>query len=119
MTVDISNLVLLRNDPEEAARLLADAEMGDIDAQYAMGLIYAEGRGIEQDDSLSFMWLTLAGDRGDSEALKLRNIVAARMSDTEHQRALDLLDKRHPFDGSPAMRAMRNGGARNKGKRKH
>ena len=93
MTVDISNLVLLRNDPEEAARLLEAAEQGDMDAQYAMGLIYAEGRGVEQDDALSFLWLTLASDNGDTDAITLRNIVAARMSDAEHRQALLLIDQ--------------------------
>lgn len=95
MTVDISNLVLLRIDPEEAARLLEAAEQGAVDAQYAMGLIYAEGRGVEQDDALSFVWLTLASDNGDNDAITLRNIVAARMSDAEHRQALTLIDRRN------------------------
>ena len=38
---DLFGLNLWRNDPEMAARLIAEAEQGDMDAQYAAGLIYA------------------------------------------------------------------------------
>ena len=47
--VNLSVLSLLRNDPEVAAEMLAAAEKGDVDAQYGMGLIYAEGRGVVSD----------------------------------------------------------------------
>ena len=57
---DIRNLILLRNDPDEALRLLAEAEQGDLDAQYAMGLIYAEGRGLPQDEARAFMKVVFA-----------------------------------------------------------
>ena len=44
----------------EAARLIAAAERGDMDAQYAAGLVYAEGRGVPQDAVQSYYWLTRA-----------------------------------------------------------
>jgi uncharacterized protein len=51
---DLRSLVLLRYDPEAAAIILAQAEQNDVDAQYAMGLIYAEGRGVAQDEAMAF-----------------------------------------------------------------
>ena len=50
---DLRGLNLLRNDPEAAARLIAEAESGDMDAQYAAGLVYAEGRGVDPDVRVS------------------------------------------------------------------
>ena len=90
---DLRSLTLLRNDPEEAKHLLEDAEKGDVDAQYAAGLIYAEGRGVEINEALAFFWLTLAIDQGDKDAELLRNIVGANMSQDDHECALELLRK--------------------------
>lgn len=107
MPADLSSLILLRNDPEAAAELEVQAELGDKDAQYAMGLIYAEGRGVRQDDARAFLWLTLAGEQGDRDALSLRDVIGASMSTDDHTRALELYRQRRPFNGSPAMRWMR------------
>lgn len=107
MPADLSSLILLRNDPEAAAELEVQAELGDMDAQYAMGLIYAEGRGVRQDDAQAFLWLTLAGEQGDGDALTLRDVIGANMSADDHVRALELYRQRRPFNGSPAMRRMK------------
>ncbi len=89
---NLRSLSLLRNDPDEAAQLLEAAEQGDLDAQYAMGLCYAEGRGVDQDEARSFVWLTLAHEQGDDDALVLRNIVAASMSDAQFEQIDVLLE---------------------------
>lgn len=101
---DLSGLNLLRNDPEKAAYLIAEAERGDMDAQYAAGLIYAEGRGVDPDLVQAYFWLTRALEQGDADAEKLRRYVASQMSDDEFARAkrLVLLAKealRHPGAG--------------------
>mgnify|MGYP001554150131 FL=1 len=57
---DLRGLNLLRNDPEAAARWIAEAERGDMDAQYAAGLVYAEGRGVDPDLVQAYFWLTRA-----------------------------------------------------------
>jgi TPR repeat protein len=88
---DLSSLSLLRNDPVAAVKLLRDAERGDIDAQYAAGLIYAEGRGVEQNEALSFFWLTLACEQGDEDAEVLRTVVVATMGQKEYESAVELL----------------------------
>ena len=80
---DLTGLNLLRNDPEVAARLIAEAERGDMDAQYAAGLIYAEGRGVQPDLVQAYFWLTQAVEQGDGDAVKLRQYVAAQMADAQ------------------------------------
>lgn len=88
---DLSGLNLLRNDPDMAARLIAEAEGGDMDAQYAAGLIYAEGRGVEMDLVQAYFWLTRAIDQGDADAEKLRRFVARDMSDEAFSEARRLV----------------------------
>lgn len=80
---DLSGMNLLRNDPVVAARVIAEAEEGDVDAQYAAGLIYAEGRGVEIDLVQAYFWLTRAADQGDADAGQLRGVVAAQMDDAQ------------------------------------
>jgi TPR repeat protein len=88
---DLRGLNLLRNDPEAAARLIAEAESGDMDAQYAAGLVYAEGRGVEPDLVQAYYWLTRALEQGDTDAEKLRCYVAAEMQDSEFAEARRLV----------------------------
>lgn len=56
---------MLQNDPAMAADVLQQAEAGKVNAQYMAGLLFAEGRGVEQDEVLSFFWLSLASQQGD------------------------------------------------------
>ena len=44
------------------------AEQGYADAQYDLGLMYAEGRGVVEDDAEGVVWLRKAGDQGHAEA---------------------------------------------------
>jgi len=77
------HLILLRNDPSKVPIVRAAALRGEMDAQYAMGLIYAEGRGVPEDLAQAHYWLSLAIDQGDRDAELLRNIVGSRMTDEE------------------------------------
>jgi TPR repeat protein len=83
----LKDLILLRNDPSKVARIREAAERGEVDAQYAMGLIYAEGRGVEIDLARAHFWLSLAIAQGDQDADVLRNIVGSQMSDAEFEAA--------------------------------
>lgn len=87
MTLDelLSRLTLLRNDPELAEAIRPYAEEGDVDAQYAMGLIYAEGRGVPTDPARAHYWLSLAADQGDRDAVTLRNVVGCQMNESEYR----------------------------------
>jgi TPR repeat protein len=83
----LKHLILLRNDPAKVAVVRAAALRGEVDALYALGLIYAEGRGVPEDLAQAHYWLTLAIERGDRDAEMLRNIVGSRMSDEEFEAA--------------------------------
>jgi uncharacterized protein len=79
----LKDFVLLRNDPSKVGVVRAAAERGEMDAQYTLGLIYAEGRGVEIDLAMAHYWLSLAVAQGDRDAEQLRNVVGSRMTDAE------------------------------------
>jgi TPR repeat protein len=81
----LGDLILLRNDPAVAQTVRAEAMNGNPHAQYAMGLICAEGRGVALDHSLSYAWLTLAVMQGDRDAEALRNVIGVELSDAEYE----------------------------------
>jgi TPR repeat protein len=44
------------------------AEKGDARAQYLLGTLYMEGKGVEQNDATAFMWFLRAANQGDATA---------------------------------------------------
>jgi len=76
----LADLALYRSDPELARALTEHALQGDKHAQYALGLIYIEGRDIAANPIESYAWLTAAIMQGDEEAFLLRNMVAELLS---------------------------------------
>lgn len=88
---DLRSLILLRNDPEAAAELLQAAEAGDVDAQFGVGMVYADGRGMPQDDVRAMFWLTRAVEQGDKDADMLRRSVATRMTGEQFDQVEQLL----------------------------
>ena len=46
----------------------APAEQGDAEAQFNLGVMYANGRGVPQDDSEAVRWYRLAADQGHAGA---------------------------------------------------
>ena len=91
--INLAALTLLSNDAAVADEFLQAATPDDVDAQYGMGLIYAEGRGVEQDEVKSFYWLTRAIEQGDNGAAVLRKVVSAGMTEAQYQQALLLLQE--------------------------
>lgn len=55
------------------------AERGLADSQYNLGVIYARGLGVKQDLVEAYKWFAIAAEAGDSEALKKRDEIAAKM----------------------------------------
>ena len=43
------------------------AEKGDAEAQYSLGTLYAEGKGVEQNDATAFLWFQRAANQGVAE----------------------------------------------------
>jgi TPR repeat protein len=44
------------------------ADKGDAVAQYRLGTLYAEGKGVEQNDATAFMWMQRAAIQGNADA---------------------------------------------------
>jgi len=54
---------------------LADAENGDADAQYEVGIMYLKGQGVQPDRAKAVSWLSKASESGNEQAeSKLRRI---------------------------------------------
>ena len=76
----LPELVLWRNDPEHAEEVREQAEGGNVHAQYALGLMYAEGRGVKQDEVQAYVWLSRAAAQGDQDAVTIRYILLSHMN---------------------------------------
>lgn len=107
--VNLAALTLLRNDPAVAEEFLQAAIQGDVDAQSGMGLIYAEGRGVEQDEARSFYWLTRAIKQGDNGADLLRKAVAASMTAAQFDQVELLLQADQIVQGKARGKGNRRG----------
>ena len=56
-------------DDAEAVRLYRlAADQGHADAQYNLGVMYANGQGVAQDDAEAVRLYRLAADQGDADA---------------------------------------------------
>jgi len=53
---------------DEADAWRERAEQGDADAQYTLGVMYATGRGVPQNDGEAARWVRLAAEQGFAEA---------------------------------------------------
>jgi len=83
----LAALTLLSQDSDLLAEVLPQARAGNVHAQYAAGLIYAEGRGVEPDVIEAYLWLSRALDQGDQDAGILRKILMVNMVPAEIARA--------------------------------
>lgn len=71
----------LEQDYKEAIQLiLHSAENNYPDAQYMIGLLYALGRGVIQNDKESYFWLLIAAANGNEKALTAKDIIASGIS---------------------------------------
>ena len=77
-----------RQDYAEALRWwrLA-AEQGNAAAQYSLGAIYADGRGVPQDYVEAHMWFNLAGTHNYEDARTIRDRVAKEMTPADISKA--------------------------------
>ena len=66
------------------------AEQGSANAQYKLGVMYANGRGTARDYIEAHKWLNIAGARGNERAIEGREAVARRMTPAEIERAQKL-----------------------------
>lgn len=83
----MQRLMLLRHDPELVEELRQEAMKGDTDAQYGLGLCYAEGRGVEQDEIEAYAWLSVAIMQGDGQAEDLRGAIMHNLTPEQTREA--------------------------------
>jgi uncharacterized protein len=69
---------------------LKAAEQGKAEAQYNLGIKYAEGQGVPQDNVYAHMWFNLAAVDGSKDASKNRDIIAKRMTTADISKAQSL-----------------------------
>ncbi len=53
---------------EKLEKLKAQAEAGDVDAQYDLGIRYYSGDGLEQDYGKAIKWFLMAAEQDDAQA---------------------------------------------------
>ncbi|WP_434516591.1 lytic transglycosylase domain-containing protein [Dechloromonas sp. ARDL1] len=59
-------------NPDKAVEFYCEAaHLGDAEAQYSLGWMYAMGRGIDRNDSAAAYFFTLAAQQGDSLAVRM------------------------------------------------
>ena len=66
------------------------AEEGNANAQFKLGVMYANGRGTARDYIEAYKWLNIAGALGNERAIEGREAVARRMTPAEIERAQKL-----------------------------
>lgn len=105
-------------NPEKAVELYCEAaRLGDIEAQYNLGWMYAMGRGITRDDATAAYFFAMASKQGDALAARMLQQVGEPVSkpptclfDTEgndivskapqeHRKVMDLVQKLAPEYG--------------------
>lgn len=70
----------LRLYEEITKRWRRAAEQGYAKAQFELGVSYAEGQGLKQDNVRAFMWLSLAASQGHENATLVRVKLKRRMT---------------------------------------
>jgi TPR repeat protein len=72
----------------EAARLCTlAAEKGNAGAQFNIGLMYANGKGVLANQVLAHMWLSVAISSGFTMALEKRQFIELNMTDEQIHKA--------------------------------
>lgn len=120
----------VQRDPEKAVERYCEASrLGDAEAQYNLGWMYAMGRGIKRDDATAAYFFTMASKQGDALAERMlrqvgspiaqapsclsepdihdtagRDIVAR--ATPEHRKVMDLVQKLAPEYGVYPRLAM-------------
>lgn len=69
-------------DGERAAKAYCEAaRLGNVDAQYSLGWMYANGRGVNRNDALAAYFFDLAARQGHAHAQRMQRFVGPTMAD--------------------------------------
>lgn len=75
---------------KDMKNILAGALNGNADAQYKLGVMYAEGQGVTQDYVRAHMWMNIAASAGNKTAQSDCNVVAKKMSRAQIEKAQEM-----------------------------
>jgi hypothetical protein len=96
------------------------AEQGYPSAQINLGILYAMGQGVPQDDVQAHLWFNLAAAKGDKEGEENRTKVESRMSPAQVEEATRLAREWTPAKSGhvekKARKSAAKSGARSAGK---
>jgi len=81
------------NDAESLALYRKAANAGNAEAQFRLGEIYAAGRGVPQNNSQAYIWLSLAANAGHAGAKARREQVAGALQPAEIRQADQVVSK--------------------------
>ena len=56
------------------------AEQGNASEQYKLALMYDDGQGVTQDDSIAYLWYTIAAANGNENAKARISTIAKKMT---------------------------------------
>ena len=71
---------------KSAALLRAAADAGDLEAKFALGLLYMLGRGLEKNLGEAFKLFNEAAAEGDEQALAFKNMAIEQLAHEERER---------------------------------
>ncbi len=70
-----------------------DAEQGNVDAQFSLGILYANGFGVTQDYARAYLWRNIAALKGNTNAVAGRTAAQNVMTPTQIENAQVLASK--------------------------
>jgi TPR repeat protein len=89
----------LAKDPAQAVKLYCDAtRLGDAEAQFSLGWMYANARGVKRDDAIASYLFGLAARQGHEDAQRMLRFVGDPTSEVPEC----LRDRKPPKAGIPA-----------------
>tara|TARA_B110000467_G_C17974099_1_gene291720 strand:+ start:100 stop:438 length:339 start_codon:yes stop_codon:yes gene_type:complete len=76
---------------QEFLDTLASAEQGDVNAQFSLGVMYENGRGVPQNNVRAYVWWSVSAAQGDESARTNRDIIAKSLTPAQLAQAQDLV----------------------------
>jgi uncharacterized protein len=84
-------LGILRDDQQAVRLYRLAADQGLAGAQNHLALRYATGQGVPQDNIEAYKWCSLAAASGNSKAQEFRDILTARMTPSQVEKAQEMV----------------------------
>ena len=77
------------------------ADQGHAPAQYNLGVMYRNGRGVPQDYVRAHIWFSLSAAQGDQDAVENRDLAARHMTPAQIAEAQKLAREWKPTKQTP------------------